>query len=39
MLRTVRRLAGAVRPLGNAPQVRTFVAAEQPDLDYDYGAL
>ena len=39
MLRTARRLAGAVRPLGNAPQVRTFVAAKLPDLDYDYGAL
>jgi Fe-Mn family superoxide dismutase len=39
MLRTARRLAGAVKPLGNAPQVRTFVAAKLPDLDYDYGAL
>ena len=39
MLRTARRLAGAVKPLGNTPQVRTFVAAKLPDLDYDYGAL
>ena len=39
MLRTARRLAGAVKPLGITPQVRTFVAAKLPDLDYDYGAL